>query len=133
VHGRGKRHRSITHIGNGLVESTGKAYTQVNVLSSGLDCRSGGAELDRWLVKILVEDFDFMEKHQARVTKDKRAVTEFRMEANLSVDDGRKLDGDSSGSGGARIIYHTNFRFRERPIHCVVDATAVPSLSRARV
>jgi len=72
------------------VESTGKPYTQVNVLSSGLDRRSGGAELDRRLVKILVEDF--MEKHRVKVTKDKHTMSKFRMEANrlkalLSVDD----------------------------------------------
>ena len=58
------------------VESIGKAYTQVNVLSSSLDRMSGGAELDRWLVKILVEDF--MNKHQVDVTEDKRAMTKFR-------------------------------------------------------
>ena len=66
------------------VESTGKGkpkvHTQVNVLSSGFDRRSGGAELDRRLVKVLVEDF--MNKHQVDITKDKRAMSKFRKEAN---------------------------------------------------
>jgi hypoxia up-regulated 1 len=66
------------------VESTGKGkpktYTQVNVLSSGFDRRSGGTELDRRLVKVLVEDF--MNKHQIEITKDKRAMSKFRKEAN---------------------------------------------------
>jgi hypoxia up-regulated 1 len=66
------------------VESTGKGkpkpYTQVNVLSSGFDRRSGGTELDRRLVKILVEDF--MNKNQIDITKDKRAMSKFRKEAN---------------------------------------------------
>ena len=66
------------------VESTGKGkpktYTQVNVLSSGFDRRSGGTELDRRLVKVLVEDF--MNKHQVDITKDKRAMSKFRKEAH---------------------------------------------------
>jgi hypoxia up-regulated 1 len=66
------------------VESTGKGkpktYTQVNVLSSGFDRRSGGTELDRRLVKVLVEDF--MNKNQVDITKDKRAMSKFRKEAN---------------------------------------------------
>ena len=66
------------------VESTGKGkpktYTQVNVLSSGFDRRSGGTELDRRLVKILVEDF--MNKNHVDITKDKRAMSKFRKEAN---------------------------------------------------
>ena len=66
------------------VESTGKgkpkAYTQVNVLSSGFDRRSSGAELDRRLVKLLVEEF--MNKNQVDITKDKRAMSKFRKEAN---------------------------------------------------
>ena len=66
------------------VESTGKgkpkAYTQVNVLSSGFDRRSGGTELDRRLVKVLVEDF--MNKNKVDITKDKRAMSKFRKEAN---------------------------------------------------
>lgn len=66
------------------VESTGKdkskTYTQVNVLSSGFDRRSGGMELDRRLVKVLVEDF--MNKNQVEITKDKRAMSKFRKEAN---------------------------------------------------
>ena len=66
------------------VESAGKgrpkSYTQVNVLSSGFDRRSGGTELDRRLVKILVEDF--MNKNQIDITKDKRAMSKFRKEAN---------------------------------------------------
>lgn len=66
------------------VESTGKGkpktYTQVNVLSSGFDRRSGGAELDRRLVKVLVEDF--MNKNHVDITKDKRTMSKFRKEAN---------------------------------------------------
>ena len=66
------------------IESTGKGktkpYTQVKVLSSGFDRRSGGAELDRRLLKVLVEDF--MNKYQVDITKDKRAMSKFRMEAN---------------------------------------------------
>ena len=66
------------------VESTGKGkpkiYTQVNVLSSGFDRRSGGTELDRRLVKVLVEDF--MNKNHIDITKDKRAMSKFRKEAN---------------------------------------------------
>ena len=66
------------------VESTGKGqpktYTQVNVLSSGFDRRSGGTELDRRLVKILVGDF--MNKNHVDITKDKRTMSKFRKEAN---------------------------------------------------
>ncbi|KAF9649521.1 HSP70-domain-containing protein [Thelephora ganbajun] len=66
------------------VESTGKGkpktYTQVKVLSSGFDRRSGGTELDRRLLKFLVEDF--MNKNQVDITKDKRAMSKFRKEAN---------------------------------------------------
>ena len=66
------------------IESTGKGkpktYTQINVLSSGFDRRSGGTELDRRLVKVLVEDF--MNKHQVDITKDKRAMSKFRKEAS---------------------------------------------------
>ncbi|KAF9643357.1 actin-like ATPase domain-containing protein [Thelephora ganbajun] len=66
------------------VEPTGKgkpkAYTQVNVLSSGLDRRSGGAELDHRLLKFLIKDF--MNKNQVDITKDKRAMSKFRKEAN---------------------------------------------------
>ena len=66
------------------VESTGKGdpktYTQLKVLSSGLDRRAGGTELDRTLLKVLVEDF--MNKHQVDITKDKQAMSKFRKEAN---------------------------------------------------
>jgi len=66
------------------VESTGmgkpKMHTQVNVLSSGLDRRSGGVELDRRLLQILVEDF--MNEHQVDITEDKQAMSKFRKEAN---------------------------------------------------
>ena len=57
-----------------------KMHTQVNVLSSSLDRRSGGVELDRRLLKILVEDF--MNKHQVDITEDKQAMSKFRKEAN---------------------------------------------------
>ena len=66
------------------VESTGmgkpKTHTQVNVLASGLDRRSGGVELDRRLLKILVEDF--MNKYRVDITEDKQAMSKFRKEAN---------------------------------------------------
>ncbi|KAF9643473.1 hypothetical protein BDM02DRAFT_3223289 [Thelephora ganbajun] len=66
------------------VESTRKgeckACTQVNVLSSDFDHRSGGAELDHRLLKFLVKDFM---KNQVNITRDEWAMSKFRKEVNI--------------------------------------------------
>ncbi|KAF9642758.1 actin-like ATPase domain-containing protein, partial [Thelephora ganbajun] len=101
------------------VESTGKGkpkpYTQVNVLSSGLDCRSGGVELNHRLLKFLVEDF--MNENQVDITRDKWAMSKFRKEANrlkvvLSANDKAvsTIEGVCKGIDYSREIKWSQFK-----------------------